>query len=111
MTRARRWKRDIPGALSVAPGAAATASVAIGATGPAADAINLCAGLAGLFVLGAVVGPYRADRAAHRANPAFALMMGEGLVDTRPPAGELGPARITLHDALSGPPTVGTHED
>ena len=35
MTRTRRWKRDIPGALPVASGAAALASVAIVAAGPA----------------------------------------------------------------------------
>jgi hypothetical protein len=100
MTRTRRWKRDIPGALSVASGAAALASVAIGAAGPAAGLIDLCAGLAGLFGLGSAVGPYRADRAAHRANPAFALLLGDGLVLPRNPTGERTPARVTLKDVL-----------
>lgn len=99
MTRTRRWKRDVPGALSAASGAAALASVAIGATGPAVGLVDLCAGLAGLFGLGSAVGPYRADRAAHRANPAFALLIGDGLVPPRT-IGEQTPARVTLQDAL-----------
>ena len=61
--------------------------------------VDLCAGLAGLFGLGSAVGPYRADRAAHRANPAFALLIGDGLVPPRT-IGEQTPARVTLQDAL-----------
>jgi hypothetical protein len=102
MTRTRRWKRDIPGALSVATGAAALASVAIGAAGPAADLVDLCAGLAGLFGIGSAIGPYRADRAAHRANPAFALLIGDGLAPLRT-IGEQTPVRVTLQDALFSP--------
>jgi hypothetical protein len=100
MTRTRRWKRDIPGVLSAASGAAALASVAIGAAGPAAGPADLCAGLAALFAVGSAVGPYRADRAAHRANPAFALLIGEGLVRPRGALGEQAPARIMLQNGL-----------
>ena len=98
MTRTRRWKRDIPGVLAGASGAAAVASVAIGAAGPSAGLVNLCAGLAGLFAVGSAVGPYRADRAAHRANPAFALLIGNGLVQPRSAPGEQPPAHITLQE-------------
>ena len=100
MASARRWKRDMPLGLSTASGAAAVASVAIGATGPAAGLISLCAGLAGLFGVGAAVGPYRADRAANRANPAFALLIGDGLVQPRSAPGEQPPAQIMPHDGL-----------
>jgi hypothetical protein len=95
MIRSRRWKRDIPAALSVASGASALASVAIGAAGPSAGLVDLCAGLAGIFAVTSGVAPYRADRAAHRANPAFVLLNGDGLVRPRGPRGEQAPARIT----------------
>ena len=98
MTRTRRWKRDIPSALSVVSGAAILASLAIGAAGPSAGLVDLCAGLAGLFAVGCGVGPCRADRAAHRANPAFALLIGDGLVLPRSSRGKQAPARITPRD-------------
>ena len=100
MTRTRRWKRDVPGSLAVAAGAAAVASVAIGAAGPGANLIDLCAGLAGLFGVGSAVGPYRADRGAQRANSAFALLIGDGLVQPRAALVAQGPARVTLQDGL-----------
>jgi hypothetical protein len=100
MIRTRRWKRDIPGVLAAGAGVAAMASVAIGAAGPGAELIDLCAGLAGLSSVGSAVGPYRADRDAHRANPAFALLVGDGLVQSRAALREQGPARVTLQDGL-----------
>jgi hypothetical protein len=100
MTRTRWWKRDIPGALSAASGATALASVAIGAAGPTSGSVDLCAGLAGLFAVATAVGPYRADRAAHRANPAFALLTGDGLVLPRNTTGKQAAARVILQDAL-----------
>jgi hypothetical protein len=103
MTRTRRWKRDFPGAMAVASGTALLATVAIGAAGPASGLVDLCAGLAGVFGVGAAVVPYRADRVVHRANPAFALLIGDGLVQPRDAAAELAPARVTLKDALFSP--------
>ena len=86
MKHARRWKRDIPGAAAAAAGYAATQAVAIGATGPLAGRMDLYAGIAALLGTAAAVSPYRADRAAQRANPAFALIIGDGLVTPRPTA-------------------------
>jgi hypothetical protein len=91
MARTRRWKRDVPGALAAASGTAALASVAIGVAGPAAAALDVCAGFSNLFALGSTVVPYRADRAAHRVNPAFALLIGDGQ----------GPFHVTLNNALT----------
>lgn len=77
---ARRWKRDIPGILGAAAGYCATEAVAIGAAGPMAGRMDVYAGIAAMLGTGAAIAPYRADRAAHRSNPAFALIIGRGLI-------------------------------
>jgi len=79
----RRWKRNIPGALATAGGMAATAAVAIGPAGPTAAMMDLLAGASALFGAGAAIAGHRADRKAHRQNPAFALIMGDGLASPR----------------------------
>jgi hypothetical protein len=38
----------------------------------------------GLFSAGVAVAGYRADRKANRQNPAFALVLGDGLASARP---------------------------
>ncbi len=63
--------------------------------------VDLTAGLAGLLAIGAAVGPYRAHRAAHRANPAFALLIGDGLARPRNVRSEQGPARVTLVNGVA----------
>lgn len=83
MRTARHWKRDVPAVLTTAAGYAAYQAAAIGAAGPMAGRMDLYAGIAGLFTIGAATAPYRADRVAHRANPAFALIIGDGLVAPR----------------------------
>jgi hypothetical protein len=80
----RRWKRDVPGALAAAAGITATAVVAIGPAGPAASIAGLLSGASALLGAGAAVAGHRADRKASRQNPAFALVLGDGLTSPRP---------------------------
>jgi hypothetical protein len=45
--------------------------------------MDVYAGIAAMLGTGVAIAPYRADRAGHRSNPAFALIIGRGL--TTPP--------------------------
>ena len=83
IARARRWKLALPGAAGVSGAIAATAAVAIGATGPMAAPIDLLTALGAMFATGAGVLPYVADRGGHRTNSAFALLIGDGLASPR----------------------------
>jgi hypothetical protein len=83
ISHARRWKLAAPGVAGAAGGIAATAAVAIGAAGPIAGTVDLLTGLGALLVAGGGVLPYRADRAAHRREAAFTLLIGNGLASPR----------------------------
>jgi hypothetical protein len=83
MARTRRWKLAAPGVTAAAAGAATTAAVAIGTAGPMAGTIDLLTGLASALATSAAALPYLADRASQHANPAFALVIGDGLATPR----------------------------
>jgi len=83
MSRARRWKLNAPGITAAAAGAATTAAVAIGTAGPMARTIDLFTGLTSALATGAATLPYLADRASQHADPAFALVIGDGLAIPR----------------------------
>lgn len=83
MARTRRWKLTAPGVTAAAAGAATTAAVAIGTAGPMTGTIDLLTGLASALATSAAALPYLADRASQHANPAFALVIGDGLATPR----------------------------
>jgi hypothetical protein len=72
MDREKRWKVAVPTGLSIA-------AIGIGsaAGGPAG-------GVIGALVAAAGLAPLRAERLARHEDPAFALVLGDGLVEPRP---------------------------
>lgn len=84
MDRDRRWKLAAPVGLTVA-------SLAVGA---AAGATAVGA-VAGLLAAAAGLSPYISDHAKQHENPAYALLLGDGLVEPRPRPGTGRAAELT----------------
>jgi len=73
MDRERRWKLAVPAGLSLA-------AIGIGA----ATGGLLTGGVVGALVAAAGLSPLRGERLARNEDPAFALVLGKGLVEPRP---------------------------